>query len=381
MLLFVGSCEVKAINTSANFRDFELPISSGMCDYNGTSPFNCIGGRYVWETGIEYESYIYGTYNYANNGTILTICTEHSFLTNHYYQFSFAIGQFSSQYNYTFELPNKSIWTSPILSTKPTAYASFKTGNWNAEVVRDAVVWNDNFVDVSVISFDFIPNRNGTKCISVNINTNKPANNINPILFGFKLNDTGTQYNEQFNDVNNNINSSKDEIIANQDKNHQEAEQTRKGILETIKDLPQTIVNFFIEGLKSLFLPTEEQINEVLKKSSALAENFGFIGQSVDFMINIFSSFVLVPQSKGCVTLPNLTISFSKAKNLNMSDYTFWEEQDVCLDDHPWIGKVEVITVIRTILTISLVILFLRFAIKEFDYLLSKDNSNGGGKE
>lgn len=180
---------------------------------------------------------------------------------------------------------------------------------------------------------------------------------------------------------NNNENANKITSAINDiHKDNEEAENTRKGILQSIIDLPKTLVNLFVDMLKGLFIPTDEQINDILDKSSDMAQNFGFIGQSVNFFIKLFTSLLSANQGSGCVILPELTLKFSES-SLNMDDWTLWNERDVCFADHPWIGKTEIIDTIRTVTTLGLLILFLRFAVHEFDYILSKENSNSSASK
>lgn len=177
------------------------------------------------------------------------------------------------------------------------------------------------------------------------------------------------------------IEDANNKVIDNDNKNHEEAQETRKGILGTLKSvfdsivsLPGKIVDLLLDGLKSLFIPTEEQLTEVIQSSSDLAENFGFIGQSMNFMINLFVSLTSTVQSTGCITLPEATIEFSKS-TLDMEDWTAWKEREICLGEHPWFGNggYGYIDVIRTILTLGIVILTIRLGIREYDNVMSKN--------
>lgn len=202
------------------------------------------------------------------------------------------------------------------------------------------------------------------------------------------------------------------------DKNQQQtndkldqAEETRKGIWGTIKsifskigDLPgliwnaikggfdaitsgltslgnfignalESLGNFIIEGLKSLFIPTDNQLYEIINDSKELTENFGFIGESVSFFLNIFTSLLGMVNGNGCIELPEFTIGSTSL----FDSFTFWEARNVCLADNPILSSN--IDTIRTITSIALVCLFIGFASSKFFNILSKtDNEiNTGG--
>lgn len=77
-----------------------------------------------------------------------------------------------------------------------------------------------------------------------------------------------------------------DDVKGKQD----EAEKTRKGILgkigevlSSIASLPKKIVEFLVDALKSLFVPTDDQLYEIVNDSKELSENFGFVGEAVAF--------------------------------------------------------------------------------------------------
>lgn len=192
------------------------------------------------------------------------------------------------------------------------------------------------------------------------------------------------------------------ETIINQ---NTESENTRKGILGTLQNvfstlgsipgliaqqlkglfdnilngltsLGSTIGGFFenllsgiIEGLKSLFVPTDDQLYEIVDDASKLSENFGFIGESVSFFINIFTALLGMVNANGCIELPEFTIGSTSL----FDSFTFWNAQNVCLGDNAILSAN--INTIRTITSIALVCLFLNFASSKFFSILSKNDS------
>lgn len=167
-------------------------------------------------------------------------------------------------------------------------------------------------------------------------------------------------------------NSKLDDVKSKQD----EAENTRKGILGTIKDvlsnivnLPKKIVEFLIDALKSLFVPTDEQLYEIVNDSKELAENFGFVGEAVAFFLNIFTSLLGMVNANGCIEMPAFKIGATSL----FEEHTFWEARNVCLADNAILSAN--IDTIRTITSIAFVSLFLGFAASKFFGILSKNDS------
>lgn len=142
-----------------------------------------------------------------------------------------------------------------------------------------------------------------------------------------------------------------------------------KNLINGILELPSKLVNLLIDGLKLLFIPTDEQLNQIINKSKDLTENFGFVGESMNFFINIFTSLLGLVNQNGCINLPE----FSIGETSLFEAHTFWEEQLVCLSDNAILSNN--IDTIRTITSIALVCLFVNFASRKFFSVLSKNDN------
>lgn len=143
-----------------------------------------------------------------------------------------------------------------------------------------------------------------------------------------------------------------------------------KGIFTGIIELPSKIVNGLIDALKSLFVPTDEQLYEIVNKSKDLSENFGFVGESVNFFIDIFTSLLGMVNANGCIELP----AFKMGATSLFDEHTFWEARQTCLADNVILSAN--IDTIRTITSIVFVSLFLGFASRKFFSILSKESNN-----
>lgn len=143
-----------------------------------------------------------------------------------------------------------------------------------------------------------------------------------------------------------------------------------KGIFTGIIELPSKIVNGLIDALKSLFVPTDEQLYEIVNNSKDLSENFGFVGESVNFFIDIFTSLLGMVNANGCIELP----AFKMGATSLFDEHTFWEARQTCLADNVILSAN--IDTIRTITSIVFVSLFLGFASRKFFSILSKESNN-----
>lgn len=177
---------------------------------------------------------------------------------------------------------------------------------------------------------------------------------------------------KEFNKKQDQTNSKLDDVKGKQD----EAEKTRKGILGTIKDvlsniinLPKKIVEFLVDALKSLFVPTDDQLYEIVNDSKELSENFGFVGEAVAFFLNIFTGLLGMVNANGCIEMPAFKIGATSL----FDEHTFWDARNVCLADNTILSAN--IDTIRAITSIAFVSLFLGFAASKFFGILSKNDS------
>ena len=177
------------------------------------------------------------------------------------------------------------------------------------------------------------------------------------------INQNNTIINNQ-NDIKNNTDKIKDTITSDDD----DTTSSKcgilcklKGIFTGITELPNKIGN--------LFIPTNDQLYEIVNDSKELSENFGFVGQSVNYFVTMFSNLVGLVTSNGCVEFPGFKIS----KTTLFDEHVFWEARNVCLSDNVILS--ENITQIRFITSTVLICLFISFASDMFFKILSKNES------
>ena len=142
-----------------------------------------------------------------------------------------------------------------------------------------------------------------------------------------------------------------------------------KGIFTGIIELPKKIVTLIIDALKSLFVPTDDQLYEIVNDSKELSENFGFVGEAVAFFLNIFTSLLGMVNANGCIEMPAFKIGATSL----FDEHIFWEARNVCLADNLILSAN--ITTIRSITSIVFVSLFVGFATRKFFSILSKSEN------
>lgn len=142
-----------------------------------------------------------------------------------------------------------------------------------------------------------------------------------------------------------------------------------KGIFTGIIELPKKVVTLIIDALKSLFVPTDDQLYEIVNDSKELSENFGFVGEAVAFFLNIFTSLLGMVNANGCIEMPAFKIGATSL----FDEHVFWEARNVCLADNLILSAN--ITTIRSITSIVFVSLFVGFATRKFFSILSKSEN------
>ena len=98
-----------------------------------------------------------------------------------------------------------------------------------------------------------------------------------------------------------------------------------RNILSAIKSLPQQIANFVIEGLKSLFIPSSENIMSTFDGLKTMAENkLGFLYTIFQMVYDLFNSLVTgVVNPMQSLTIPRFSFPFQLAEG---GEICLWNE-------------------------------------------------------
>ena len=105
-----------------------------------------------------------------------------------------------------------------------------------------------------------------------------------------------------------------------------------RNILSAIKSLPQQIANFVIDGLKTLFIPTADDLAGVFETATGkLEERLGFVYQITTWLFDLFD--VLISAStntQDIITLPKLALPWENVPDwaqLPNNELLIWNEQ------------------------------------------------------
>lgn len=170
----------------------------------------------------------------------------------------------------------------------------------------------------------------------------------------------------------------------------QEAENTRKGILETIKGIPTKIGEFFTnlvnvvkelpskiaDLIKGLFVPDEEQLNELLDEFSEIcSEHLGIVYQVGEFVSDIFNQLVSYnPKSDGfTLTFPSISAAYvdsgGEVQTEELSDEQQFSLSEI-ISQSPWNT---LYTAYRTVVWVAFLVMLIRLAERKFNSIV------GGG--
>lgn len=166
-----------------------------------------------------------------------------------------------------------------------------------------------------------------------------------------------------------NIIQSQENQLNDIKKQNDEAEKTRKGILQTIKDLPVNIINGLVNSIKNLFIPDGAELNQIIEDfKAAMSEKLGAIYQVFDYIVSIFNT-ILNNNSAGnsCLTFPGMTDPVFK--------YRLWEDQELCFSSYREDFST-LFTISDTILSIIFTLLVINMLYKKLDAFFGGVNSD-----
>ena len=106
--------------------------------------------------------------------------------------------------------------------------------------------------------------------------------------------------------------------------------QWLKQILNAILSLPQKIADLVIDGIKSLFLPSAEDLSGVFETATGkLEERLGFIYQITTWLFDLFNSFLVSINPQEYITVPKLSIPWTNMPDwasVSGNELVIWQE-------------------------------------------------------
>ena len=164
----------------------------------------------------------------------------------------------------------------------------------------------------------------------------------------------------------------------------QQAENTRKGIWETLKNIPSMIYEkikefptMIINGIKGLFVPDEAELNDILSNFRQTCEqHLGIIYQCGDFVTTVFNQLKNYNPKADGYTLKFPSISAAYVDNSGEVQHNeLSTEKEFSLSDivsqTPWST---LYTAYKTLVWVVFLIALLNLAQKKFSSIIGGDN-------
>lgn len=277
------------------------------------SSFN--GSRYVWQ-GMFYRNFYnsetdnFSMYSYSylfENGPVLD--------TSENYEYSFNLVQ------------NTSLRSSVVMSNfgNLKVFYRYSIGNldysyqcsvsdvsdiWGATRRINCVIPGSANTDIYEIFFDFEDSMYVTSAQIPFAISEKPSYSVTDLLPDLQPTPTPTPTNP-----NQGVEDKLDEV-----------NETNKNIFEAILDLPNTIVNLILDGLSSLFIPSDDFLqNWFTEMQESLEEQLGFLSYPTTWIITILQRFMTLEDtgsyviSWGNINVPLFDLSIIQAGSFDFA--------------------------------------------------------------
>lgn len=121
------------------------------------------------------------------------------------------------------------------------------------------------------------------------------------------------------NNIQNGINDIKDgqqgttDAIKDQTEESKKQHEEKKGwfasIIDGIVNLPGKIVTFLIDGLKDLFVPSGDEMNQLINDlKTSMEDKLGFIGETLTIVVDLFQSIITSTDTSTCLNFPAINV-------------------------------------------------------------------------
>lgn len=156
------------------------------------------------------------------------------------------------------------------------------------------------------------------------------------VIFGYESTETNDILNNNFKNLFNLITKQALEEVALSQKQHQESQETQKGILATIKEVVSYINpfsdNFFvyklidllIEALKNLFIPGDEFFNNYFNELKEWFSNrFGFLAYPLDLVLDILNRILNINFTEPAFNIPEIKEPITNTNLISATSFNF----------------------------------------------------------
>lgn len=156
------------------------------------------------------------------------------------------------------------------------------------------------------------------------------------VIFGYESTETNDILNNNFKNLFNLITKQALEEVALSQKQHQESQETQKGILATIKEVVSYINpfsdNFFvyklidllIEALKNLFIPGDEFFSNYFNELKEWFSNrFGFLAYPLELILDILNRILNINFTEPAFNIPEIKEPITNTKLISATNFNF----------------------------------------------------------
>lgn len=124
-----------------------------------------------------------------------------------------------------------------------------------------------------------------------------------------------------------NVTSNTDRIIANDNAIHESQIYEDNQNTEEVKDAIEEHGNFIIEGLKGLFIPSDDYFPGVMERlQTFFEERLGFLFAPIDIFLNLLDVFLNAEPGKASIPFPEIAWEGQVVVSAQSVDFSIWEE-------------------------------------------------------
>lgn len=204
----------------------------------------------------------------------------------------------------------------------------YKTGGINGDYYEISVdIFKNLLTKGNLISYDLLWLEEG-KDISETASRS--------VIFGYESTETNDILNNNFKNLFNLITKQALEEVSLSQKQHEESQETQKGILATIKEVVSYInpfsENFFvyklidllIEALKSLFIPGDEFFSNYFNELKEWFSNrFGFLAYPLDLVLDILNRILNINFTEPAFNIPEIKEPITNTNLISATSFNF----------------------------------------------------------
>lgn len=158
------------------------------------------------------------------------------------------------------------------------------------------------------------------------------------------------------------VNSVAEKLMANDNRIHEEQLAADEANTEEVKDSIEKHGNFIIEGLKSLFIPSDDYFKVYFDDlHSWFSEKLGFLMFPIDLILQVADIFLGSSDVDCILTLPSFSIQ----------EYELWAEYSFNLTEFLETHFSFLLTAIRFVTSVALIVMFVQYCERKWEEVMA----------